>query len=225
MIKYIVLILTILAIPTSVSAGTQYGQYGQYGGGAPSYSIVVDKMVAASNAVGTGTKGGQPVFVDNLTPADARYAPGDQIEFQIKIRNTSNINLTNVQVQDILPDWLDAAQGPGSYNGSTKTITWTYPQLLAGEERTERVVAQVKPQQELPADKGLMCMNNKAVVSADNAYDEDTAQLCVEKQVTMVTTKGGQPITQNPEAGAPLLVIGALNLLALGAGIYVKKMA
>ena len=223
MIKYIILILTILAIPTSVSAGTS--QYGQYGGGAPSYSIVIDKMVAASNAVGTGTKGGQPVFVDNLTPADARYIPGDKIAFQVKIRNTSNINLTNVKVQDILPDWLDAAEGPGSYDGITRTITWTYPQLLAGEERTERVVAQVKPQQELPADKGLMCMNNKAVVSADNAYDEDTAQVCVEKQVALVTTKGGQPLTQNPEAGTPLLIIGALNLLALGAGVYMKRLA
>jgi uncharacterized repeat protein (TIGR01451 family) len=219
MIKYIVLALTILAIPTTVSAGT--GQYGQYGGGAPSYSIVVDKMVATKDGT---TKGGQPVYVDNLTPADARYIPGDQIAFQVKIRNTSNINLTNVKVQDVLPDWLDAAEGPGNYDGATRTITWTYPQLLAGEERTERVVAQVKPQDQLPADKGLMCMNNKAVVSADNAYDEDTAQLCVEKQVTMVTTKGGQPITQNPEAGAPLLVIGAFNLLALGAGVYMKKL-
>ena len=219
MFKYVVLILTILAIPASVHAGTS--QYGQYGGGAPSYSIVIDKMVAIK---GGATKGGQPVFVDNLTPSDARYIPGDRVEFQVKIRNTANINLTNVQVQDILPDWLDAAEGPGSYNGATRTITWSYPQLLAGEERIERVVAQVKPQQELPADKGLMCMNNKAVVSANNAYDEDTAQLCVEKQVTMVTTKGGQPITQNPEAGAPLLIIGALNLLALGAGIRIRKL-
>jgi len=217
MLKHIILILTILVLPASVSAA---GQYGQYGGGAPSYSIVVDKMVATGNT----TKGGLPVFVDNLTPADARYAPGDTIQFQIKIRNTSNINLTHIQVKDILPDWLDAAKGPGSYDENTRTITWTYPKLLAGEEKVEQVTAQVKSQDQLPADKGLMCINNKAVVSADNAYDEDTAQFCIEKQVTLVTTKGGQPIAENPEAGAPLLVIGALNLLTLGAGVYVKKM-
>lgn len=196
----------------------EYGQHGQYGGGSPSYSIMIDKIVAT----GQKTKGGQEVYVDNLSPSDPRFAPGTQVHFQIKVKNTSNVDIANVTVQDILPSYVDAVEGPGDFNTETKTISWTYPTLKAGEEKIERVVAQINPQAELPADKGLMCMINKATVSAANASDEDTAQFCVEKEVTM-TTKGGQPITTTPEAGAPLLAFGALNALGIAVGVYLKK--
>lgn len=213
---YIALALSLIIAP-AVSAGNgQYGQYGQYSGGAPERSIMVDKMVATTQK----TKGGELSFVDNLSPSDPRFAPNTQVTFQIKIKNTSQVTLTNVTVRDILPTYVDAVEGPGEYDANTKTISWTYSELKSGEERVERVIAQIKPQAQLPADRGLMCMNNKAVVAADNARDEDTAQFCVEKQV--VSPEGKAP-TATPEAGAPLLVIGVLNLLGLAGGIALRK--
>ncbi len=209
--------LLITAPAVSAAAG-QYGQYGQYVGGAPSRDIMVDKMVAT----GQKTKGGQQTFVDNLTPSDPRFTPGTQVTFQVKVKNTSDVTLSNVQVQDILPDYVDAVEGPGDFDPNTRTITWNYAELKSGEEKIERVVAQIKPQAQLPADKGLMCLNNKAVATADNARDEDTAQFCVEKQV--VTEQGKAPTT-TPEAGAPLLAIGALNLAGLAGGIWLRKRA
>ena len=218
-----ILIATILMFVTIlntsvVMAGSS--QYGQYDGGTPNYSIIVDKMVMTGNQ----TKGGQEVYVDNLSPSDPRFAPGAQVTFQIKVKNTSDVSLYNIQVKDILPEWVDAVEGPGDYDGSTRTISWTYPELKSGEGKLEKITVQIKPQDQLPADKGLMCMNNKATAKADNAYDEDTSQFCLEKQVTM-TTKGGQPIKTTPDAGAPLLAFGALNMLGLGAGIWLKKRA
>jgi len=203
---------------STVMAGSS--QYGQYDGGTPNYSIIVDKMVMTGNQ----TKGGQEVYVDNLSPSDPRFAPGAQVIFQVKVKNTSDVSLYNIQVKDILPEWVDAVEGPGDYDGSTRTISWTYPELKSGEGKLEKITVQIKPQDQLPADQGLMCMNNKATAKADNAYDEDTSQFCLEKQVTM-TTKGGQPIKTTPDAGAPLLAFGALNMLGLGAGIWLKKRA
>lgn len=216
--KYIYIAIAFLLITAPVAAaGGQYGQYGQYGGGgAPVHSIIIDKMVAT----GQKTKGGQQVFVDNLSPSDPRYAPNTQVTFQIKVKNTSNVTLSNVTVRDILPTYVDAVEGPGDFDPDTKTISWTYSELESGEEKIERVIAQVKPQSQLPADKGLMCMTNKAVVTAENATDEDTSQFCVEKQV--VTSEGTEP-TATPETGAPLLAIGALNLLGLAGGIALRK--
>jgi len=203
---------------STVMAGSS--QYGQYDGGTPNYSIIVDKMVMTGNQ----TKGGQEVYVDNLSPSDPRFAPGAQVIFQVKVKNTSDVSLYNIQVKDILPEWVDAVEGPGDYDGSTRTISWTYPELKSGEGKLEKITVQIKPQDQLPADQGLMCMNNKATAKADNAYDEDTSQFCLEKQVTM-TTKGGQPIKTTPDAGAPLLAFGALNMLGLGAGLYLRKKA
>ena len=193
------------------------GQYGQYNGNKPSYSIMVDKMVMTKNQ----TKGGQEIYVDNLSPSDPRFAPGNRVYFQIKIKNTSNTDLTNVNVKDILPEWVDAVEGPGSYNPDTREISWNYPTLASGEEIIEHITIQVKPQDQLPADKGLMCLSNKATVAASGAADEDNSQFCIEKEVVM-TTKGGQPVTSTPEAGTPLLAFGALNLLGLGVGVWMR---
>lgn len=209
----------ILACANTAHAATgQYGQYGQYGGGSPSYSVLIDKMVGT----GAQTKGGQQVFVDNLSPSDPRFAPNGRVTFQVKVKNTSSVTLRNVQVTDTLPAYVDAAEGPGAYDGTSKTITWTYPELKSGEERVEKIVVQIKPQEQLPADKGLMCVTNKAHVRAENASDDDTAQFCIEKQVVM-TTKGGQPVKTTPEAGAPLLAFAGMNILALAGGIFLKK--
>ncbi len=201
-----------------VMAGSS--QYGQYDGGTPNYSIIVDKMVMTGNQ----TKGGQEVYVDNLSPSDPRFAPGAQVTFQVKVKNTSDSTLKNIQVKDILPTWVDAIEGPGEYDANSRTISWTYPELKSGEGKMEKIIVQIKPQDQLPADQGLMCMNNKATAKSDTVYDEDTAQFCLEKQVTL-TTKGGQPIKTTPDAGAPLLAFGALNMLGLGAGLYLRKKA
>jgi uncharacterized repeat protein (TIGR01451 family) len=216
----ILIYITFFISNSVVFAGESGGQYGQYGGAAPSYSIIIDKMVAMPNA----TKGGQDNYVDNLSPSDPRFAPGTQVHFQVKVKNTSTVDLRNVTVQDVLPSYVDAVEGPGDYNAENRTISWTYAELKAGEEKVEKVVAHIKPQADLPADKGLMCMINKAIVRVGDASDEDTSQFCVEKTVTM-TTKGGQPVTTTPEAGANLLAFGALNLAALAGGIFLKKRA
>ncbi len=151
-------IFTLLTV-TSVEAGTsQYGQYGQYGGGAPSTSITIDKMVGQV----TTTKGGVTTYVDNNSVSDARYTPGKQVSFQIKVKNTSDSTLTNVEVKDILPEYVEAVEGPGDYDANTRVITWKYDQLNAGEERTEKVIAQIYAQNSLPTDKSIMCLSNKS---------------------------------------------------------------
>ncbi|PIZ65515.1 hypothetical protein COY14_02125 [Candidatus Roizmanbacteria bacterium CG_4_10_14_0_2_um_filter_36_9] len=202
-----------VSIASGVSADTS--QYGQYGAGTPSYSIAIDKMVMTKNQ----TKGGQEIYVDNLTPSDPRYSPDERIYFLIKVKNTSNITLQNVEVEDRMPEWLAAIEGPGEYIANERVVKWKYNELAAGEEKTEKIIAQVLPQAQLPADKGLFCLNNKAWSRSGTAYDEDTAQFCIEKQVI---TNGGQPVTTTPQAGAPLLAFGALNLLGLGVGVWMR---
>ena len=220
-LAYIVIAMYGLLTVQTVSAGSsQYGQYGQYGAGSPSYSILVDKMVATGNM----TKGGLQTYVDNMSPSDPRFSPGSQVHFQVKVKNTSSVALKNVQVQDVLPEYTDAVEGPGTYDANTRTISWTYSELKSGEERIERIIVQIKPQEQLPADKGLMCLTNKSYVRVENVSDDDTAQFCLEKQVVM-TTKGGLPVKTTPEAGAPLLAFAGMNILALAGGIFLKKRA
>lgn len=206
------LLFLALTLLTSTAVHADTGQYGQYGGGGPSYSIMIDKTVSR----GVQTKGGITQYVDNFSPTDPRFSTGQKVFFQVKVKNTSSVTLKNVQVKDILPSYIDSLEGPGSYDDKTKTISWTYPELKANEEKTERIVGAIVDNARMPGDKGLFCVSNKSTVNADNAYDEDAAQFCIEKQVV-----GAKKVpTAGPEYG---IILTALSFASLGAGVYLKR--
>jgi len=190
-------------------------QYGQYGGETPSYSILIDKMVGKP----TQTKGGSQTvtYVDNLSPSDPRFSPNQQIWFKVKVKNTSTQNLTAIQVIDYVPYYLMPIEGPGKWNPDNRTISWNAGDFAVDEEKVYYIKMQVFDQSLLPSDKGLFCVVNKVEAKKDNvAYDDDTTQLCIEKQVV-----GAKTVPQaGPEYGMILLT---LNLLGMGFGIKLKK--
>lgn len=210
-----ILTFVILASAATIQAAGsygQYGQYGQYGGGQVKQSITIDKTVARP----VTTKGGTTSYVDNLSPNDPRFAPGATVYFRIKVKNTSNTALSNINITDFVPAYVDPAEGPGNYDSSSRKITYVISSLNPGEERVHNVLMKVVDQSKLPTDKGLMCLTNKVQAVAGSASDDDSSQFCVEKQVV-----GAKQVpTAGPEFG---LLFGAANLVALAGGIYLKK--
>ena len=211
----------VLSAINSVSADQygcngQYGGYGGYGSGCPTnQTILIDKTVGKSSAM---TKGGQTAieFVDNLSTSDLRFKPSDFVYFQLKVKNTSDKDLV-VTVKDTLPMSLVPVEGPGTYDANTKLITIPVGTLRAGEEKMYTIKTKIGDANTLPADKNLICLINKAEAQANNAYDNDTAQFCVEKQVTAVS----KVPAAGPEMGIALLA-GQLGLLGLGIGMRKK---
>ena len=213
-------LLILLAIPTILftakkTVNAQYGcEYGQYGGCLPSQSILIDKMVGRSYI----DKGGTVTYeyVDNLSASDPRFAPGDIVMFQLRVKNTSNTALTNVTVKDYIPAYLIPLEGPGTYDSTNRTITFNAGDFDPDQEKVYYIKMQILPQNDLPADKGLFCEINKAVAYNDNVSDEDTAQFCIEKQVNGVVTTP----SAGPDAG--LAIIG-INILGGAIGLWLKK--
>jgi len=217
--KYLFSIIVLLLLTLHVTRYTLHvsAQYGQYGGETPSYSILVDKMVGKP----TQTKGGSQTvtYVDNLSPSDPRFSPNQEVWFKIKVKNTSNINLNAVQVTDYVPAYLMPIEGPGKWNPDNRTITWNAGDFAVDEEKVYYIKMQVYDQSLLPSDKGLFCVINKVDAKKDNvAYDDDTSQLCIEKQVV-----GAKKV---PQAGPAMgvLVLG-LNVLTTALGLSIKKLA
>jgi hypothetical protein len=187
-------------------------QYGQYGGETPSYSLLIDKMVAKP-----GTQKGETAqYVDNLSPSDPRFSPSQDVWFKIKVKNTANVALQAVEVKDYVPEYILPIEGPGKWDPQTRTLTWNAGNFAVDEEKTYYLKMRVYEQKLLPADKGLFCIVNKASAKNNVAYDEDTAQICIEKQVLGVA----QVPTAGPEMGLALL---AGNLLTLTIGLQLKK--
>ena len=223
--KTLVTFLTALSFVTLMSqtAFAQYGQYGQYGQPAPSESILVDKLVGKpqmkSGVKATTTKGGVVLsstsgaveYVDNLTPSDVRFQPGMTIYFKVKVKNTSNVVMSNVMVQDKVPLYIEPIEGPGTYDANTRTVSFNAGTFKSGEEKIFDFKMQWLAQDKLPADKGLMCISNYARAYANSASDDDTAQACVEKQVMGVKAA--------PKAGPEmniLMLLGEVSMLGLG---------
>lgn len=205
----LILISTFLIRNSYVLADS--GQYGQYGATAPNLSILIDKMVAKPG--GNQTKGGitNVEYVDNLSPADPRFRPGDQVMFKLKVRNTSNTSISNVTVKDYVPAYLEPIEGPGTYDSASRTITFDAGSFAIDEEKTYILKMQLFSQEKMPSDKGLFCLTNKAQAYNGNVSDDDIAQFCVEKEVVgaVQTPKAG------PEMGL-VLMLGELGLLGAG---------
>jgi uncharacterized repeat protein (TIGR01451 family) len=194
------------------------GVAGYYQPPTPSINIVIDKLVSMPGT----TKGGETEFVDNLSPSDPRFAPGDTIVFKLKVQNTSDTELNDVTVSDFLPGSVTFVDGDGELNDEGDVVI-NAGTFGAGEVKEFTINVRARAQNELPADQGLVCEINRGHVQADEAEDDDTAQFCIEKQVIGVP---GAPerVPAVPQAGPQMgiLLIGS-QLGLLGTGIYLRR--
>ena len=219
--KVFVALITFIAVITLIPSSVQ-AQYGQYGGQpAPVQTILIDKMVGKPSVP---TKGGVVTvqYVDNLTPSDPRFAPGQEVMFKLKVKNTSNVTLNNVTVKDYVPAYIEPVEGPGTFDSTSRVITWDAGSFAPNEEKTYFIKMQLATQDKMPANKGLFCLTNKGQVYNGYASDDDSAQFCVEKMV-ISTTKGGL-VTTTPKAGPEMgLALIGLNAISIYVGLKLKK--
>jgi len=192
----------LLFLVSSVNAGCG----GQYESPCQSYSILVDKMVA---------KPGTENYVDNLSVSDPRFIPGQTVLFKVTIKNTSTTTFGGMTAKDFVPDYFTPIEGPGTFDSTTRTISWDAGFFNVDEQKTYYFKMQINSQANLPSDKGLFCLVNKAQAWSNTTTDDDTSQLCVEKQVTAQKVPAA-----GPELGI-LLLSGQVALL--GVGIYLKR--
>jgi len=202
-------LLTILAMlsfgflnPAKAMASGEYGQYGGQYGGVVAKKISIDKKVKHPDYT---TKGGEPVWVDNLFVSDYKFKPNQEIEFKISVTNTGTQDLDNVHFKDTLPQYLQYISGDYDVIFSLK----------AGETRDFYLKVKV-----ISEDKfsGLYCVINLAEAWFDSEKAQDTAQICVEKKVTQIQAL--------PEAGPAenlAILLGSTILAITGLSLAKKR--
>lgn len=125
----------------------------------------------------------QPVF--QIVPAPAydiektvdktSAKPGDTINYTINVKNTGNVNLTNVKVSDKLPAYYsEAKETVNSQNGSNGSIVKdgqiTFNKLNVGETATIKISYTIKS-----ADQ-LECGDTKIVNKVSGTTDQDQTE-------------------------------------------------
>ncbi len=102
--------------------------------------------------------------------------PGDTINYTINVKNTGNINLTNVKVNDQLPAYYSSASETiSSQNGHTGSIvkggSVTFSKLNVGETATIKISYKIKDKDQLNC--GTTTITNKVTSSTDQDQTED----------------------------------------------------
>lgn len=204
--KKIFALLAIVFLFLTVTVSASAGCGGQYESPCQSYSVLVDKMVQ---------KPGTSDYVDNLSVSDPRYKPSEYVMFKVTIKNTSTTAFGELTAKDYVPSYLTPIEGPGTFDSSTRTITWNAGYFNANEQKTYYFKMSISSQANLPADQGLFCLVNKAQAWSNDVTDDDSSQFCIEKQVS---TPPKVP-SAGPEMG---LLLFSGELFALGTGIYMS---
>ncbi|MEK9175808.1 MAG: hypothetical protein AAB520_00010 [Patescibacteria group bacterium] len=222
------LILALFAVKSS------YASYGSvacqpiYGGGqtcATTDKIILDKKVLDPSSK---TKGKIDSYVDNLSVNDGKYFPSQHVKFQITLTNVSNSTLSEITVTDMLPNYIDFVSGAGTYDKSTKTLTFKVVNLNSNETRKYIIDTKVVDASKLPNGQGMICnIVNQASAVVKDSEAKDNSQFCIEK--TVATTKGGLPVmpapkmSQTPATGPEMLPLFGLIPAAIGGLILRRK--
>lgn len=164
-------------------------------------------------------------YVDNLGTNDAKYSPMQQVNFRISVTNTGNTTLSDVKVTDTLPNYVTFVSGAGTFDASTKKLTFHVMDLKAGETRSFSLVAKTVAANDLPNNQGITCVTNNVVATSNGMETSDNAQFCIQ---TQATTKGGTPVypapkvTKTPATGAESFALIGFIPSAL-AGLLLRK--
>ncbi len=169
-------------------------------------------------------------YVDNLGVNDARFKPGDIVNFQIDIINNGDALLRTIDIKDTFPQYLNFESGPGSFNANTKILTFNLSNLASKEKRTFKIAGKVADANQITLTNGFVCVVNQvqAVNPADTKQtSQDNTQFCIEKNGEI---KGGFPVVspvpvyQTPPTGGESLIL--FSLLPTGlAGWLLRKIS
>lgn len=142
-------------------------------------------------------------WYDNLDATVIIFGSKSLVDFQITVRNTGNQVLRNIKVEDRLPSYMNYVYGPGDYDASTKTVTWTIDEINPGVDRVFGLRARVQ-ENDLPGGVSQLCNEVRGEADSGDA-DGDSACYYI----------GAEAITI-PDTGTPELLMGSVVLAGLG---------
>lgn len=208
--------LAIISVGSVSASDSNNGAYGQpcagaYGQNECFTNIIVNKMVQNPKSQD---------YVDNLGVNDERFNPGQAIKFQIKVTNTGNVTLKNIEVKDTLPLYLILKNDFGTYDANTREIKVNIDKLDPNETRTFNLEAKITDLKNLPANQGIICTINQVKVHSDEDSAEDNSGFCIQTSVNKVLPPPA--MKQTPPTGAEMITL--IGLIPAGlAGISLRK--
>src|SRR5258708_20658151 len=130
----------------------------------------------------------------------------------------------------MFPATVTFVAGPGSFDTTTQTLTYTLSKVQPNESRTDTIRGQIVSLDKLPSDQAIKCDVNQATAGqTGQEASVSNAQFCIQKQLSQFpTTKGGLQIfpstmaKSTPSTGPELIPLLALVPSAF-AGLFLRR--
>jgi len=199
-----------LSLPSEAKAKTCHTVYGgTYNGDEVCESGVVDvdksiwkPEVKKDNQVIFGK------FVPTLDSSEYTFKPGEEVLFELVVKNSSDIKLDKIILRDILPLYVEFVSAEGG-KVHDRTVEFEEAGLESGKTFTKTIKTKVVDN----PPTGITCVTNKAEVYApeDDSSKTDTTSFCIshgegDKRVLGATS---------PEMGTGIPFTAALQVLTL----------
>jgi uncharacterized repeat protein (TIGR01451 family) len=185
-----------------------------YGGGYASTTscaqITIDKKVL---------KPGTKEYVDGLSGNDPKYQAGQEVTFEIVVKNVGSEKLNTITVTDTLPQFVTFVSGPGSYDKGTNKLTFVISSLESGASQTFYIKTKVADNVTFP-EKGFTCVTNYVNATVKESVSaEDSTLFCIERVLKVQPPVLG--VKQTPPTG-PLDAALPILMAMGGAGAFLK---
>ncbi len=204
LISTICLGLSALYLASFLNAKTAFAQY--YSQGEGSKQIIVDKKVRPIN---------DDTFYDNIDPGKKTFIDGEQLEFKITVKNTGEQILYNIEVKDILPQYLTLLFFPGVYNKTDNNLVTKIDQLNPGESKDFYIRANISSVPKSTVEGKKWQQINKATATTDSISDSDQSQYFISGKLIPAT---GDEDLMTKTMGLLLVSVTAFGLRKLARG-------
>lgn len=193
----------------------------QYGGGETCVNvdenakINVDKKVSDENGN----------FQDHLKSSVHKFEAGDKVYFKIEVENNGDVDLKDVELKDVLPDFLSFGKmiDGDTPSKSGKELKWDLGDIKKGESETVKFYADVADEEDLPKDDKI-CLTNVAKATGkredndDKEDDADYSNFCIE----LGDVLGTESPSKLPKAGGDL-TLALAGIVSAASGVLIRK--
>jgi uncharacterized repeat protein (TIGR01451 family) len=163
------------------------------------------------------------------------YGPDQPVPFKITVTNTSNNNLSYINVQDQFPKYIDFLEGNGDFNKQTGIFTMAIAQLKAHSSQSIYIQGKVVSEDQFPANQSNVCLANQVTATSGSEISVANSQFCITKSISGNIASTLPPSSQNgfpiykpvetqttPATGNESLAFISLLPIAL-AGIFLRS--
>lgn len=160
-------------------------------------------------------------WVDHISSKDYMFDAKDKIKFRITVKNTGDIKITDINLEDRFPSYVIYFDGDGEGKNDDEKAVFDEFSLEPGKSKSFEFTAKVADSNILPKDSKI-CLTNvakaKGEVNGDNDKKEDAsdyANFCID-----LPNKKKEKITRLPTTGFDFGLLGlSSGLVLVGFGI------